>query len=178
MLLPGSYFSLLHSSMCGLVDLEYLLSPWASAQINACLWVSRTEFWPSLISQHASCGCVHLRGCSRASAGLLKAYLKTNAGISRYPLDVTPPTIVSNLLKFAFFLQYLKKLQCDLLHILTQCGQCRFRDIHIFSYFWAIFANFFRPLLGLQSTWKYQNMFTGCQITWKWNFKLLHTVIN
>ena len=48
------------------------------------------------------------------------ACLKTNAGISRFLLDVTPPKIVFQLVDF---LQYLNKLQYDLLHMLTQCAR-------------------------------------------------------
>ena len=44
--------------------------------------------------------------------------LRTNVGISRFPLDVRPPFNLGILV----FSQYLKKLPCDLLHILTQCA--------------------------------------------------------
>ncbi len=84
--------------------------------------------------------------------------LKTNAGISIYPLDVTPPRIVFNLR----ILQYFKKLPCDLLHISTQCARsqepkfCQFAHksheqflrYSCFFLFLRHFCQIFHPLLG------------------------------
>ena len=91
--------------------------------------------------------------------------LKTHAGISRYLLDVTLPTIVFKSRNFVEFCNIHKISQKITMWFASyfntyvvaskmqnRAGLCinrmnSFWDIHIFSYFWATFTNFFGLIL-------------------------------
>ena len=90
------------------------------------------------------------------------------------------------------FLQHLKKLVTSFTsYFYTKCSLVRHKILLICTWIaWPVFEismfsliseplslNFFRPLLGWRSTWNYQNLFIGCQITQKTNFRLLPLIL-